>query len=192
MTRGSSHRPLRLLTGHRAVAHGRVHRGQRAGAQGPGSIARTYPCPELAPSSALGHINSHIPPSFSESKARCRLGHEGDNKQWGKLSCDSGILAKICSCCVLNRKKANVVQLGPSSLFPPPPPPPYSVRLGASPPPWRCNGTPAQSQGCRAVAPGGDTGGACAQRPLLAWVSQSQPPHHQPPKTPRGGAKSCQ
>ena len=112
-----------------------------------------HPCPEPAPLSALGHINSHtqismsrtspficfgahqqphstiltlvtiLDASFSESKARCRMGHEGDNKQWGKLSRNSGFLAKICSCCVLNRKKANIVQLGPSSLFPPPPPP---------------------------------------------------------------------
>ena len=63
------------------------------------------------------------------------MGHEGDNKQWGKLSRDSGILAKICSCCVLNRKKANVVQLGPLSLFPLPPPPLFGEAWTPPPPP---------------------------------------------------------
>ena len=80
------------------------------------------------------------------------MGHEGDNKQWGKLSCDSGILAKNLLLLCSKQKKSQYRTAWPfepiSSAPPPlfgqawsPPPPP--------PPPRSCNGTPAKKSAVR-------------------------------------------
>ena len=62
-------------------------------------ISWTVGSQSIAQISTNKHDSGLVPDSsFFESKARCRMGHEtrnrGGNKQWGKLSRNSGIPAK--------------------------------------------------------------------------------------------------